>query len=117
MERVEEMRIETIVPQSLRSKVVQAMLKAHPYEEVAYDLYAMDLKGRTFGLGRLGNLREPKTLGELVQVVKTQFNVPHVRVVGDLNKQIEKQRFLAVLAADMRYCPFQRCGCYCDRRY
>lgn len=94
MERVEEMRIETIVPQSLRSKVVQAMLKAHPYEEVAYDLYAMDLKGRTLGLGRLGPLREPKTLGELVEVVKTQFNVPHVRVVGDLNKQIKKAAVL-----------------------
>ncbi|MDT0124048.1 Nif3-like dinuclear metal center hexameric protein [Paenibacillus sp. RRE4] len=90
MERVEEMRIETVVPQSLRGKVIQAMLKAHPYEEVAYDLYAMDLKGRTLGLGRLGPLRESKTLGELVEVVKAELNVPHVRVVGDLNKKIKK---------------------------
>ncbi|MDM5276469.1 Nif3-like dinuclear metal center hexameric protein [Paenibacillus silvae] len=94
MERVEEMRIETLVPQSLRSKVIQAMLKAHPYEEVAYDLYAVDLKGRTLGLGRLGPLKEPKTLGELVEVVKAQFNVPQVRVVGDLNKKIKKAAVL-----------------------
>nr|WP_154957779.1 Nif3-like dinuclear metal center hexameric protein [Paenibacillus xylanexedens] len=94
LERVEEMRIETVVPQSLRSKVIQAMLKAHPYEEVAYDLYAMDLKGRTLGLGRLGPLGEPKTLGELVEVVKTQFNVSHVRVVGDLSKRIKKAAVL-----------------------
>ncbi|WP_342552091.1 Nif3-like dinuclear metal center hexameric protein [Paenibacillus sp. FSL R7-0652] len=94
MERVEEVRIETVVPQSLRSRVIQAMLKAHPYEEVAYDLYAMDIKGRTFGLGRLGPLRETKTLGELVEVVKAQFNVPHVRVVGDLNKKIKKAAVL-----------------------
>ncbi|PYE47432.1 Nif3-like dinuclear metal center hexameric protein [Paenibacillus barcinonensis] len=94
MERVEEMRIETLVPQSLRSKVIQAMLKAHPYEEVAYDLYAVDLKGRTLGLGRLGPLTEPKTLAELAQVVKAQFNVPQVRVVGDLNKKIKKAAVL-----------------------
>ncbi|WP_308722819.1 Nif3-like dinuclear metal center hexameric protein [Paenibacillus polysaccharolyticus] len=94
MERVEEMRIETVVPQSLRGKVIQAMLQAHPYEEVAYDLYEMDLKGRTLGLGRLGPLRESKTLGELVEVVKAQLNVPHVRVVGDLNKRIKKAAVL-----------------------
>ncbi|PZT53915.1 Nif3-like dinuclear metal center hexameric protein [Paenibacillus silvae] len=94
MERVEEMRIETLVPQSLRSKVIQAMLKAHPYEEVAYDLFAVDLKGRTLGLGRLGPLKESKTLGELVEVVKAQFNVPQVRVVGDLNKKIKKAAVL-----------------------
>ena len=45
MERANEVRIETIVPHAIRNKVIQAMLKAHPYEEVAYDLYAMDLKG------------------------------------------------------------------------
>lgn len=94
MERVEEMRIETIVPQSLRSKVIQAMLKAHPYEEVAYDLYPMDLKGRTLGLGRLGPLQETKTLGELVEVVKKELNVLHVRVVGDLAKPIKKAAVL-----------------------
>lgn len=101
MERVEEMRIETLVPQSLRSKVIQAMLKAHPYEEVAYDLYAVDLKGRTLGLGRLGPLKEPKTLGELVEVVKAQFNVPQVRVVGDLNKKSKKRPCSAGQAAGM----------------
>lgn len=90
MERVEEVRIETIVPQSVRSKVVQAMLKAHPYEEVAYDLYAMDLKGRSFGLGRVGKLKEQVTLKELVGIVKEKLDVPHVRVVGDLDRVIKK---------------------------
>lgn len=90
MERAEEIRIETIVPQPIRNKVVQAMLKSHPYEEVAYDLYPMDLKGRSFGLGRVGKLKEPQTLGEFVRTVKQGLNVPHVRVVGDLNRPIRK---------------------------
>ena len=61
----EEIRVETIVPYSVHRKAVQAMLKAHPYEEVAYDLYPMDLKGRSFGLGRAGKLTEPIKLSEL----------------------------------------------------
>lgn len=90
MERAEEIRIETIVPQSIRNKVIQAMLKSHPYEEVAYDLYPMDLKGRTFGLGRVGKLGNPVTLKEFVERVKDKLDVPMVRVVGDLNRQIKK---------------------------
>lgn len=94
MERVEEVRIETIVPHSIRNKVVQAMLKAHPYEEVAYDLYHMDMKGRTLGLGRVGKLSEPILLQDLVNTVKKQFDVNHVRVVGDMNRQIKKAAVL-----------------------
>lgn len=94
MERVEEVRIETIVPNSIRNKVVQAMLKAHPYEEVAYDLYPMDMKGRTLGLGRVGKLSAPVLLQELVDKVKKQFDVKQVRVVGDLNRQIKKAAVL-----------------------
>lgn len=94
LERVEEVRIETIVPHSLRSKVIQAMLKQHPYEEVAYDLYPMDLKGRTFGLGRVGKLTEPVTLREFVERVKAQLEVPMVRVVGDLDRPVRKAAVL-----------------------
>ncbi|WP_127533026.1 Nif3-like dinuclear metal center hexameric protein [Paenibacillus kobensis] len=94
LEKVNEVRIETIVPHSIHRAVVQAMLKAHPYEEVAYDLYPVDLKGRSFGLGRVGKLEEPATLGELAERVKSVFEVPFVRVVGDLSAPVRK---LAVL--------------------
>ncbi len=90
LEQVEEIRIETIVPKGIRNKVVQAMLKAHPYEEVAYDLYAMDLKGRTLGLGRVGKLNTPMILAEFIEVVKQNLQVDHVRVVGDLQRPIRK---------------------------
>ncbi|GFN30357.1 Nif3-like dinuclear metal center hexameric protein [Paenibacillus xylaniclasticus] len=94
LEKVKEVRIETIVPHSVHRAVVQAMLKAHPYEEVAYDLYPVDLMGRSFGLGRVGKLEQPTTLGELVDRVKNAFEVPFVRVVGDLSAPVRK---LAVL--------------------
>ncbi|MFD1955910.1 Nif3-like dinuclear metal center hexameric protein [Paenibacillus thailandensis] len=94
LERVEEIRIETIVPHSIHRKVIQAMLKAHPYEEVAYDLYPVDLKGRSFGLGRVGKLTEPVTLGELCERVKQAFDVPALRVVGHKDRMIRKAAVL-----------------------
>ncbi|BBI34713.1 Nif3-like dinuclear metal center hexameric protein [Cohnella abietis] len=88
--QVKEVRLETIVPLSSRKKVIAAMLKAHPYEEVAYDLYALDLKGRSFGLGRVGTLPEAESLDQFAERVKAAFDVPFVRMVGDGSRQVRK---------------------------
>ncbi|WP_195572715.1 Nif3-like dinuclear metal center hexameric protein [Paenibacillus sp. 1001270B_150601_E10] len=90
VEQVEEVRIETIIPSSIKSRVLRAMLKAHPYEEAAYDLYPVSLNGKPYGLGRVGKLEQPKPLAEVVELVKERFEVPYVRVVGDLNTSIRK---------------------------
>ncbi|QMV40415.1 Nif3-like dinuclear metal center hexameric protein [Cohnella cholangitidis] len=85
-----EIRLETVVPLSAKKKVISAMLKAHPYEEVAYDLYSMDLKGRSFGLGRVGVLPATESLDRFAERVKSAFQVPFVRMVGDGSKPIRK---------------------------
>src|SRR5690606_11145704 len=60
MEEAAEFRLETIVPEGLLSPVIDAMLKAHPYEEVAYDVYPLAVEGAVQGsLGRVGNLENP----------------------------------------------------------
>lgn len=90
LERVKEIRVETVVPASAQRRVVAAMLKAHPYEEVAYDLYPMDLKGRAFGLGRVGKLPEPERLADFAERVKKAFDVPAARLVGDPERLVRK---------------------------
>jgi dinuclear metal center YbgI/SA1388 family protein len=90
LERVQEIRIETIVPERVRKLVVQAMLKAHPYEEVAYDLYELTARGKTRGLGRVGTLAESVTLEAFAEQVKQALNVKHVRVVGPLDRMVKK---------------------------
>jgi dinuclear metal center YbgI/SA1388 family protein len=96
LEAVEEIRIETIVPETLLKKVVTAMLKAHPYEEVAYDIYPVENKGEILGLGRIGTISE-MTLGEFAEKVKTALEVEKVRVIGDIHSRIKK---VAVLGGD-----------------
>jgi hypothetical protein len=40
-ERTPELRVETVVPREHVEAVVAALIAAHPYEEVAYDLYVL----------------------------------------------------------------------------
>jgi dinuclear metal center YbgI/SA1388 family protein len=96
MESVEEVRIETIVPENLLKKVLSAMLKAHPYEEPAFDVYPVENKGEVLGLGRIGTIAET-TLGEFAEKVKTALQVDQVRVVGNLHSPVKK---VAVLGGD-----------------
>ena len=96
LEEVDEIRIETIVPEPLLKKAITAMIKAHPYEEVAYDVYPTENKGEVLGLGRIGKVSE-MTLGEFAEKVKTALDVEQVRVVGDLASKVRK---VAVLGGD-----------------
>jgi dinuclear metal center YbgI/SA1388 family protein len=96
LESVDEVRIETIVPEHLLKRVVTAMVKAHPYEEVAYDIYPVENKGEVLGLGRIGKVKE-MTLGEFAERVKEALEVDKVRVVGDLSSRVKK---VAVLGGD-----------------
>jgi len=96
LEAVNEVRVETIFPQSIEKKVLQAMIKAHPYEEVAYDVYRLENKGVTLGLGRIGQVDET-TLGDFAERVKEALEVGTVRVVGDLDSKVKK---VAVLGGD-----------------
>ncbi|WP_053367165.1 Nif3-like dinuclear metal center hexameric protein [Bacillus sp. FJAT-27245] len=96
IEAVGEARIETIVPERFVKKVVSAMIKAHPYEEPAYDVYPVENKGATLGLGRIGTVQE-MTLREFAEKVKADLGVEAVRVVGNLDAKVKKA---AVLGGD-----------------
>ena len=51
-----EIRLEMICPIAISKVVIAAMLAAHPYEEVAYDVYALDNIDLKTGLGMVGDL-------------------------------------------------------------
>lgn len=90
LEKAEEVRLETIMPAAVRKKVVQAMLKVHPYEEVAYDIYPLLNEGEPYGLGRVGTLESPLDLPEFCRLVKEKLNIAFVRVAGELQRPVQK---------------------------
>ncbi|RKL69376.1 Nif3-like dinuclear metal center hexameric protein [Salipaludibacillus neizhouensis] len=104
MEFVDEVKIETVYHASQQKKVIQAMTKAHPYEEVAYDLYQIASPGKPLGLGRIGYLENELTLDEFAEKVKLAFDVKGLRVVGEGNRKVKK---VAVLGGDGNKYTFQ----------
>jgi dinuclear metal center YbgI/SA1388 family protein len=97
---VNEFRLETIVPKHLINKVVDSMIKAHPYEEVAYDLYCLANEGEIISLGRRGRLKNSMTLRNFAQNVKKRLQVDNVQIAGDLDKIISNVAVVSGAGAD-----------------
>lgn len=83
----EEQRLEVVVPRSLVGAVVRAMVDAHPYEEVAYDLFPT-VSGADVGFGRIGTLKQPMPLRALAARVRDELPAPHLRYAGNAERVI-----------------------------
>jgi len=84
----QEVRIETILPVYLEKAVTQAMISAHPYEEVAYDVYPLLNANPVSGAGMIGELPGDMAEGGFIRLIKKITGVPFVRHSGLLNKKI-----------------------------
>lgn len=85
-----EVRFETIFPAHLQGKVISALLSAHPYEEVAYDIYPLDNEFAQVGAGMVGELAGPMGEKEFLQFVKKQFACRVVRHSPLLGRAIKR---------------------------
>ena len=83
-----EIRVEVLVHNSLCSRVVAAMLKAHPYEEPAFDIIALENGDKYAGLGVIGET-EPQDACDFLEKVKTAFEVKSLRYSGNLNRKVK----------------------------
>lgn len=83
-----EERLELLVPIHRLSQVVDALLEAHPYEEVAYDIYPLHNKNKKVALGVKGKLEKPMNLKEFSEFVKNKLSISKIRVVGNQLKTI-----------------------------
>lgn len=74
-----ESRVELIFPGHRQSAVISALLNAHPYEEVAYDIFTMDNEHLGVGSGLIGELEVPLDEVGFLQVLKESFGLPMIR--------------------------------------
>ena len=90
LERVEEDRIEVVLPRSARAAVVAAMRGAHPYEEPAFDLIELAALPGAAGLGRVGELPEPLRLADFAAYVADRLpaTAAGVQAAGDPQRPI-----------------------------
>lgn len=85
VERVTEDRFEVVAPTRARAAVLAAMRAAHPYEEPAFDIFALVPLPAEAGLGRIGTLAQPEPLSTFVSRVGAALPQTSwgVRAAGD----------------------------------
>lgn len=78
-EYVDEIRIESMVLASKIEAVIKSVIKAHPYEEPAYDILPMK-NSVPYGFGRIGNLNEATSFSNFAARLKAIFALNSIRV-------------------------------------
>jgi dinuclear metal center YbgI/SA1388 family protein len=102
LERVEEVRVETVVRRTARAAVVRALVEAHPYETPAYDVIELAGLPSGRGLGRVGDLPAPTPLGELVELAARVLPATAwgVRATGDPSRLVSRMAVMGGSGGD-----------------
>jgi dinuclear metal center YbgI/SA1388 family protein len=90
LHRENEIRIETIYPAVLESKIIMALILAHPYEEVAYDLYTLTNQNPQVGSGMIGELELPEEEAAFLFHIKDKMKADVIRHTAFTGRQIKK---------------------------
>lgn len=87
---VEENRIEVLLPSYLQGKVMHALHKAHPYEEVAYYLTRLENTDQESGSGMIGYLEEEMDELTFLKALKAKMELKVVKHTPLLGKKVKK---------------------------
>lgn len=82
--------ISVIFEKHLENNLLNALFKAHPYEEVAYDIITTDNFHQHIGMGIIGELPDVLTAQNFFPILKKKFNLKSIRHSALLNKPIKK---------------------------
>lgn len=89
LERVEEIRLETIVPVGAVEAVVRALKQSHPYEEPAFDLNMLASPPTGLGMGRIG-IMPPTPRPVIFERIRCQLEIDHLLIAGPIEGQITR---------------------------
>jgi dinuclear metal center YbgI/SA1388 family protein len=88
--REKEERIEVVYPAHIENKVISALLEAHPYEEVAHDIYSLKMSHPQVGSGMVGELKKPLTEKDFLNLLKKNMNLSCIRYTPLRGKKVKK---------------------------
>jgi dinuclear metal center YbgI/SA1388 family protein len=126
-EMVEEVRIESVVDSWKLKKVITAIIKTHPYEEPAYDVYPLKNKNVTYGAGAIGELELEMTEKNFFSHVSRFLKIKNFKYSDGKGKKIKRvalcggagSEMLSIaiskgadvfITADIKYHTFQDAG-------
>ncbi len=85
-----EIKIEVTFEKHLQGKIVKALFQNHVYEEVAYEIYALQNTHQNIGLGMTGEFKNPMDETEFLQLVKDKMQAGGIRHSTFTGKKIQK---------------------------
>ena len=85
-----EVRIEVIFSSFLQSKIIQALMEVHPYEEVAYYIQKLENVNSAIGSGLIGELAQSISERELLENVKKAFGLSVIKHTPFLENPVTK---------------------------
>lgn len=88
-EVVDETRVELIFPSYLQGKIIMALRKAHPYEEVAFYLTSLSNPNQEVGSGMIGELPAPLEPSEFLRRLKISMDLTVIRHTSLLSQPIK----------------------------
>ena len=100
-EMVEEVRFEVIVDKWNLSKVISAMIEAHPYEEPAYDVYKLSNENVNYGYGAIGVLNKALTHNEFLELVCKKLKTENIRYSKGMSGKIKTVAVCGGSGSDM----------------
>lgn len=92
---VEETKLEVIFERPLQSKILNELMKIHPYEEVAYEVYNLTNGHQNMGMGMIGVLENEMEAIDFLKAVKTKMECGIIKHSDFLNKKVKKVAVLA----------------------
>lgn len=126
LETADEHRLEMLCEQWKINEVLAAMREAHPYEEIAYDVYPLTNSNAEYGLGAIGDLGKPVTRNEFLSLIEKKLGIGALRYTAGAKNKIRRvavcggsgselageairQHADAMITADIKYHAFQEC--------
>jgi dinuclear metal center YbgI/SA1388 family protein len=101
LEKVKEFRLETVFPSGLEREIVKALMAAHPYEEVAYDIYPLKQSPSSLGLvrglgyGFWGEYSRARPFSDVAKDVRKLFSVDGFWLTQPAPSRVKKIAFVA----------------------
>ena len=90
----DESQISITYGRANEQKILKALFKNHPYEEVAYELQTLENKNQNIGMGMVGNLEKSMGEEEFFEFLKEKMSVSCIRHSDFLGKKIKKVALL-----------------------
>ena len=95
-----ELRLETVLPIGRTARVIEALRKAHPYEEPAFDLVRLAPLPAQTGMGRIGSLSNV-TREEVFSRIEQALGIEHLLVAGPTTGTVQRAAVCAGSGGDL----------------